>query len=429
MPDEPLTRADLPSSRRAPSLTLEQAARKTPPTQLTDTEATIDLTRMRHYRLERVRRQLTARDCDAAVLFSPLSIRYASGVRNCAVFQTHIPSGYLYVPAEGPVVLFDSDPGRTTAAGLETVDEIRDDILPLSYMFGGARLDEWFRKWAEQMADLLARCGGKRLAVERAGTRTAAAFEGLGVEVVDGADVIEAARTLKSPEEILCMNHAIAVAEDGMARMRAALRPGLTEVQLWSHLWQANIEAGGDWIECRLLSSGDRTNPWQQEASSKVIRPGELVCFDTDMIGPFGYAADISRGFHCGPGAPNAIQKDLYRRAYDEVHHNLELMRPGASFREISERGYEQPEKYRDQHYPVLAHGIGMSDEWPCIFYPQDEAVMYDGVLEPGMTLCVESYVGEVGGREGVKLEQQILITEGGYALLSHFPFEDDLLA
>ena len=104
-------------------------------------------------------------------------------------------------------------------------------------------------------------------------------------------------------------------------------------------------------------------------------------------------------------------------------------MRPGASFREISERGYEQPEKYRDRHYPVLAHGIGMSDEWPCIFYPQDEAFMYDGVLEPGMTLCVESYVGEVGGREGVKLEQQILITEGGYELLSHFPFEDDLLA
>jgi Xaa-Pro aminopeptidase len=44
------------------------------------------------------------------------------------------------------------------------------------------------------------------------------------------------------------------------------------------------------------------------------------------------------------------------------------------------------------------------------------------------MTLSVESYVGEVGGREGVKLEQQILITEDGHELLVRFPFEDDLL-
>lgn len=44
------------------------------------------------------------------------------------------------------------------------------------------------------------------------------------------------------------------------------------------------------------------------------------------------------------------------------------------------------------------------------------------------MTLCVESYIGAEGGTEGVKLEQQVLITETGVELLSRFPFEDDLL-
>lgn len=52
----------------------------------------------------------------------------------------------------------------------------------------------------------------------------------------------------------------------------------------------------------------------------------------------------------------------------------------------------------------------------------------YDGVVEPGMTLCVESYIGEEGGDEGVKLEQQVLITEDGQELLSTFPFESALL-
>ena len=69
--------------------------------------------------------------------------------------------------------------------------------------------------------------------------------------------LVEAARTIKCAEEILCMNVALAVAEDGMARMRAALRPGITETELWTHLWSANVEAGGDWIECRLLASGN----------------------------------------------------------------------------------------------------------------------------------------------------------------------------
>ena len=56
------------------------------------------------------------------------------------------------------------------------------------------------------------------------------------------------------------------------------------------------------------------------------------------------------------------------------------------------------------------------------------EASGYDARLEAGMTVCVESYMGEVGGAEGVKLEQQVLITETGTELLSTFPFEDALM-
>ena len=71
-----------------------------------------------------------------------------------------------------------------------------------------------------------------------------------------------------------------------------------------------------------------------------------------------------------------------------------------------------------------------MCDEYPSIYYPADFALWgYDGALEAGMTLSVESYIGAEGGVEGVKLEEQVLVTETGYELLSRFPFEDDLLA
>jgi len=59
------------------------------------------------------------------------------------------------------------------------------------------------------------------------------------------------------------------------------------------------------------------------------------------------------------------------------------------------------------------------------IYYPDDwEAFGYDGVLQPGMVICVESYVGRVG----VKLEEQVLITDEGSETLSSYPFEKELL-
>lgn len=44
------------------------------------------------------------------------------------------------------------------------------------------------------------------------------------------------------------------------------------------------------------------------------------------------------------------------------------------------------------------------------------------------MAICVESYIGEEGGAEGIKLEEQVMITENGVELLSTFPFDDRLL-
>jgi Xaa-Pro aminopeptidase len=77
----------------------------------------------------------------------------------------------------------------------------------------------------------------------------------------------------------------------------------------------------------------------------------------------------------------------------------------------------------------VIAHGVGLCDEYPAIYYPEDVArTGYDGVLEADMTICLESYVGEEGGAEGVKLEQQVLVTANGAELLSHYPFEDAAL-
>ena len=109
---------------------------------------------------------------------------------------------------------------------------------------------------------------------------------------------------------------------------------------------------------------------------------------------------------------------------------NIDLIETGMSFTEMTRIAHRLPEEYRAQRYGVLAHGVGLCDEYPCVRYPEDvEAHGYGGCFEPGMTLCVEAYVGAVGGREGVKLEEQVLVTENGAVPLSNYRYEDNFLA
>ncbi|MFO0997093.1 MAG: Xaa-Pro peptidase family protein [Alphaproteobacteria bacterium] len=417
--------------KAASGMTTERAARTTPVTTVSDTEARIDMVKLRAYRLDRVRAELKKAGHGAAVLFDPINIRYATGSRNHSAFIMHFPSRYVFIATNGPVILFEGKDYRHVAAGLETIDEFRP-LVSLNFFYNAQRHEEQAKVFAKEIAALMKKHAGRngRLAIDKLDPTIADALAAQGVKLAYAQAPLERARAIKSAEEILCMNVAMTTAEVGMARMREALRPGITENQLWAILYGTNIAMGGEWIDARLMSAGDRANPWAQESSDRVIRPNELVAFDTDMIGPHGYCADISRTWFCGPGKPSRAQRELYKLAYEEVNHNMALVRAGLSFRDFTKKAFKPPKQYHANRYPFISHGIGMCDEWPGIYYPQDFAAGgYDGVIEENMTLCIESYMGAEGGYEGVKLERQVLVTKTGCIPLDKYPFEEDLLA
>jgi Xaa-Pro aminopeptidase len=281
------------------------------------------------------------------------------------------------------------------------------------------------------MADLIGQLAGPGATVglERLNAGAALALESQGLRIVDAQEPVEMARAIKSDEEMKCVMASLRATEVAVAKLRAAIRPGLSEAELWSVLHQSVIAQNGDYVETRLLNAGPRTNPWFQETSDKVIGANELIALDTDVVGCHGYYSDFSRTFHAGPDRPTPGQRDLYKVAYEQVNHNLGILRPGMSFRDYAEEAWDIPEKYYANRYYLSAHGCGMTGEYPYLYHRGDfPDAGYDGEIVPGMTLCVESYIGEEGGAEGVKLEQQVLVTQTGVELLSRFPFEEDLL-
>jgi Xaa-Pro dipeptidase len=390
----------------------------------------IDLAAVRSYRLGRVRAQLAAHSLDACILLDPVNIRYATGARNMQVFHSRNPSRYLFVPQSGPVVLHEFAGCAHLAEGLETIDEIRPGITA-SYVAAGTAIATIEAAWAKEVASLVREHCGERSAVgvERVNAGAALALRDQGFHLFDAQAPLERARAVKSAEELKCVRASVRATELAVARLRATMKPGLTENELWSVLHQGVIALGGDYVETRLFVSGSRTNPWFQECGDRRLAENELVALDTDVVGCHGYYCDFSRTFHTGPGHPTRRQRELYQVAHEQVRHNMELLRAGMSFRDYSQQAWKIPERFVANRYFVSAHGCGMTGEYPYLYHGMDfEESGYDGVLEPGMTLCVESYIGEEGGDEGVKLEEQLLITENGSELLSSFPFETALL-
>lgn len=390
----------------------------------------IDLKAVRLYRLGRVRDQMSVYGIDAVILSDPVNIRYATGTRNMQVFSMrNAPSRYLLLTTKRSI-LFEFKGCAHLAEGYETIDEVRT-AKTASFVAAGPNIEEREREWSEEMAGMVIEIVGKHatLGLERLNANTAIALKELGLKIVDAQRPIEMARSIKSAEEMKCVIASLRATEIAVDKLRSAIRPGITENALWSVLHKSVIEQNGDYCETRLLSAGQRTNPWFQESASYVVGENELIALDTDVVGCHGYYSDFSRTFHSGPDRPSEAQRRLYKVAYEQVHYNMNILKPGMTFREYADKAWDIPEKYYANRYYLSAHGTGMTGEYPYLYHRGDFPDSgYDGVIEPGMVICVESYIGEEGGREGVKLEEQVLITETGIEVLSKYPFEEALL-
>ena len=391
---------------------------------------TPDLAAMRQYRLKRIVDQLNQRDLAGVLVFDPLNIRYATDSTNMALWNTHNPFRACLVAADGHMVLWDYKNAPFLAEHNPLVKEVRSGAS-MFYFAAGDRGREAADAFAAEVAGLLAAHSGnnRRLAVDKIMLHGYHALAGEGVEVGDGEVVMERARTIKGEDELKAMRCAIHACERSVATMEEAAAPGMSENAIWAVLHAENIARGGEWIETRLLSSGPRTNPWFQECGPRIVQENEILAFDTDLIGCYGICTDISRTWFLGGGEPTREMQDDYRLAHEHITTNMELLKPGVPFRDLTFGGHQLEDPYRKQQYSCRFHGVGLCDEWPLIAYPEEYVEgAFNGVLEPGMVLCVEALVSREGGDFSIKLEDQVLVTGDGYENLTSYPFCDRLM-
>ncbi|KAJ3522497.1 hypothetical protein NM208_g12836 [Fusarium decemcellulare] len=280
------------------------------------------------------------------------------------------PTWYSVLTADR-FILFEFPGCLHLARGYEAVDEVRP-TKSVTFTGSGALDEEKERAWAAEMADLITELVGKRgttLGLERMNANVAVGLRDHGLNIVDAQKAIEMARTVKSPEKMKRITASLQAIEVAVGNFRDAVRPGLTKNELWSVMHESVIEQNYDHVETHLLSAGPRTNPWFQESVSYVIKENELVALDTGVVGCHGFYSDVSRTFHTGPGPPSDEHRELYKAAYEQMHHNMGILKPGLTFREYAEQAWDIPEQYWASRYFLSAHRCGLTGEYPYLYH------------------------------------------------------------
>jgi Xaa-Pro aminopeptidase len=383
---------------------------------------------LRRDRLHKVQTEMQIRDIGALLLTDPVNIRYVTGVSVMPLWSATNLAHYVLVPAEGSPIVFEFARAKFRA------EEFFSDVRNAHYWqarFAEGMAAERSGEWAAEIKDALGGwgVGDDRLGVDCLDYHGFSALQGQGIKLTDADYPIEAARVIKTADEIELLKQSAAVCEAALYDLEEAICPGVSEHELLGVFYHKMLSLGGEHCFSRLLSTGHKTNPWFHEAGSKLVRPGDLVAFDTDMTGPEGYVCDVSRTFLCGE-RPTSAQKEAYRVAYEFNQELAGLLRPGLGYAELADNLPEYPDAYREQRYSFVLHGVGTDDEPPFFPFPDEPgAEKLDGEFRENMVVSVEFYAGKVGEQDGVKLEDEVLITADGPVMLSLYPYEERLLA
>ncbi|HLB61825.1 MAG TPA: Xaa-Pro peptidase family protein [Actinomycetota bacterium] len=384
----------------------------------------VDLGRLRAGRLERLQAAMRAREVEACLLFNEPNVRYATGASAMPIWSNTTFVRCALVPAEGRPILFEH--GNSMHLSRRILDDVRPMHAWEFFDDAEAEAAAWARETVSAMREL--GVSPDRLAVDRLGTPGFIALQREGVAIVDSAPVTQEAREVKIPDEIRLLEANGEIVVDMLSAFEAAIVPGVRERDLLAVLADTLLRAGGEHLATSTVASGANTNPWRAEATDRAVEQGDLVYVDTDAVGVEGYFFCVSRTFLCGGAPPTPAQREAYRAAHDWLLATRDLIRPGISCGELADRAPRLPEKFLPQRYECMVHGIGLEEESPTVCYPQDQQPNPDRVLREGMALVVEVYAGEVGARDGVKLGDQVLVTDVGAKALAAYSYSDVLL-
>jgi Xaa-Pro aminopeptidase len=293
--------------------------------------------------------------------------------------------------------------------------------------------DPVIQRLVDQIARFMADYGVEKEPLGLDGTTLsylfAEAFKQRGILVVHAKPIMDAARVIKTADEIELMRITCANSEKAFAAIVDAIRPGVRECDLVGIGIKALYEEGDDHTEDLVVCSGFNTNPYGWSFTDKPISVGDLIYIDVDGASYQGYKSCVYRTFCCGKASQ--AQKDVYEECRAMLYACMDTIKDGSTDWELLEKWPNSPEYWGHKTWGevgpyAIGHGLGLTlHDRPFFNQMQKLAGVPEQTFREGMVLAVETYAGHRGDKFGVRLEENLLVTKDGYERLSLWPIDE----
>src|SRR5213592_782038 len=396
-----------------------------------DWEQRADLDRLRRERLARAKQHLERSELGALLCFDMANIRYITAthigtwamdklIRFCLLPQGDEPIMWDFGSAARHHQLYNPwlADGRSRA-GIST---LRGAMAPEA---GRAEdVAEKIRVELEQRGLL-----GEPVGVDAVEPAVLFALQAEGIRVVDGQQLMQEARVIKTQDEISLLNHACMMVDAAYEELYRAMKPGMRENECVALVNKVLYDMGSEHVEGVNAISGERCNPHPHVYTDRALRPGDPAYFDI-LHSYMGYRTCYYRTFVIGSASP--AQVDAYTRCREYLDTAIGLIKPGVSTADVvkvwpkaAEFGFPNEEAAFALQY---GHGVGLSI-WEKPIFSRLVSIDYPEIIEEGMVFALETFWPASDGWSAARIEEQLVVTKSGCEVITRFPAEQLLVA
>lgn len=363
---------------------------------------------MTHPRLDKLTASLRTSNLDAVILNPGPTLKYLTGL------NFHL--------MERPVVLFVA-PGADPVLVLPELELPKVDLFPykvqgISYGENPAEWDDAFRKAAQTLG-----VDGKRIGVEPRQLRLlefrhvkAGAPE---ADFPDAGDIFAELRLRKDKAEVDAMRRAVKIAQDALEAVIPQIKIGMTEREIASELTMQLLKRGSEseFPFAPIVAAGPNSANPHASPTDRKLQTGDLLVVDWGAAYE-GYISDLTRTF--AVGEVDEEYRKIHKIVQESNAAGRAAAKPGVPCADVDKAARDVIEKagYGKYFTHRTGHGIGMEGhEAP---YMRGDNMQ---ILEPGMAFTVEPGI-YLTNRNGVRIEDNMVITETGAESLSDMPRE-----
>ncbi len=255
------------------------------------------------------------------------------------------------------------------------------------------------------------------------------ALQAEGIKVVDGQQLMQQARLIKTRDEITLLNSACMMVDAAYDELYRFMKPGVRENECVGLVSKVLYDMGSEHVEGVNAISGERCSPHPHVFSDRALRPGDPAYFDI-LHSYNGYRTCYYRTFAIGSASQAMV--DAYKRCRDILDVAIAAIKPGVTTADIvklwpkaEEFGFPNEEAAFALQY---GHGVGLSI-WEKPIFSRLVSLDHPEVIQEGMVFALETFWPASDGWSAARIEEQLVVTKDGCEVITRFPAEQLLVA